>query len=256
MTVHLRLTMTGFLLAAALGLAACASDTASLLANAPAAGAGTSDVATGATSDKPGFNPFSDRKETDSPLREVIQKPTRDQVLKAGALPEFSIGRPDAPVTMIEYASMTCSHCANFHAQTYPTLKKQFIETGKVRFVLREFPFDPLATAGFMLARCSGPEKREAMISLLFAQQKNWAFSDKPFQGLSTLVRQTGMSQDTFETCLKDQTLYDNVNKVRDVGSQKFGVDATPTFFINGKKYPGDQTIEDLTKIFAPFIKS
>ena len=179
-----------------------------------------------------------------------------DQLVAPGALPDVWEGSSDAPVTMIEYASMTCSHCANFHAQTYPTLKKQFIETGKVRFVLREFPFDPLATAGFMLARCSGPEKREAMISLLFAQQKNWAFSEKPFQGLSTLVRQTGMSQDTFETCLKDQTLYDNVNKVRDVGSQKFGVDATPTFFINGKKYPGDQTIEDLTKIFAPFIKS
>ena len=124
-----------------------------------------------------------------------------------------------------------------------------------MRFTLREFPFDPLATAGFMLARCSGPEKRTAMIDLLFVQQKNWAFTDKPFQGLSTLVRQTGMSQETFENCLRDQSLYDNVNKVRDVGAQKFGVDATPTFFINGKRVSGDTSIDELAKQFAPFLK-
>ncbi len=178
-----------------------------------------------------------------------------DVMLAEGALPDIWEGSKDAPISMVEYASMTCPHCAAFHAQTYPALKKQYIETGKVRFVLREFPFDPLATAGFMLARCTGPDKRAAMIDLLFAQQKNWAFSDKPFQGLSTLVRQTGMSQDTFETCLKDQALYDNVNKVRDVGAQKFGVDATPTFFINGKKVSGDTSIDELAKQFAPFLK-
>jgi protein-disulfide isomerase len=172
------------------------------------------------------------------------------------ALPDVWQGSKDAPITMIEYASMTCPHCATFHAQTYPALKSQYIDTGKVRFTLREFPFDPLATAGFMLARCSGPDKREAMISLLFAQQKNWAFSDRPFQNLSSLVRQTGMSQETFESCLKDQTLYDNVNKVRDEGAKKFGVDATPTFFINGRRVSGDTSITELAKHFAPFLKN
>ena len=99
-------------------------------------------------------------------------------------------------------------------------------------------------------------DKRNAMIDLLFAQQKNWAFTDKPFQGLSTLVRQTGMSQDTFETCLKDQKLYDNVNAVRDLAAQKFSVDATPTFFINGKKAAGEMTIQEMAKLFAPYLKS
>ena len=179
-----------------------------------------------------------------------------EALLADGALPDVWLGSKDAPVTIIEYASMTCPHCAAFHAETYPALKKDYIDTGKVRFTLREFPFDPLATAGFMLARCSGPDKRSAMIDLLFAQQKNWAFTDKPFQGLSTLVKQTGMSQDTFENCLKDQKLYDNVNAVRDVGAQKFGVDATPTFFINGKKAAGEMSIDEMAKLFAPYLKS
>lgn len=178
-----------------------------------------------------------------------------EAMLAEAALPDEWLGSKDAPVTVIEYASMTCPHCAAFHAQTFPALKAQYIDTGKVRFVLREFPFDPLATAGFMLARCAGPNKREAMIDLLFAQQKNWAFTDKPFQGLSNLIKQTGMSQETFESCLKDQALYDKVNAVRDAGAKKFGVEATPTFFINGKKASGDMSIEEMAKLFAPFLK-
>ncbi len=178
-----------------------------------------------------------------------------EALLAEAALPDDWLGSKDAPVTIIEYASMTCPHCAAFHAQTFPALKAQYIDTGKVRFSLREFPFDPLATAGFMLARCAGPNKREPMIDLLFAQQKNWAFTDKPFQGLSNLIKQTGMSQETFESCLKDQGLYDKVNAVRDAGAQKFGVDATPTFFINGKKASGEMSIEEMAKLFAPFLK-
>ncbi len=165
------------------------------------------------------------------------------------------LGSKDAPVTIIEYASMTCPHCAAFHAKTFPELKTQYIDTGKVRFVLREFPSDPLSTAGFMLARCAGADKRESMIEFLFAQQKNWVFTDKPFQGLSNLIKQAGVSQESFESCLKDQSLYDKVNAVRDAGGQKFGVEATPTFFINGKKASGDMSIEDMAKLISPFLK-
>ena len=119
--------------------------------------------------------------------------------------------------------------------------------------ILREFPLDPLATAGFMLARCSG-DKREAMIELLFAQQKNWAFVDRPLDGLLNVVKQTGMTQETFERCLKDQALYDKINMVRDRGAEKFGVNATPTFFINGKRVSGEMTIEQLDKEIAPLL--
>jgi protein-disulfide isomerase len=170
-----------------------------------------------------------------------------------GALPDVVEGQANAPVTVVEYASMTCSHCAAFATKVYPTLKSKYIDTGKAKLILREFPLDPLATAGFMLARCSG-DKREAMIELLFAQQKNWAFVDKPLDGLLNVVKQTGMTQETFERCLKDQALYDKINMVRDRGAEKFGVNATPTFFINGKRVSGEMTVEQLDKEIAPLL--
>ena len=180
---------------------------------------------------------------------------SNEALMVEGALPDIWQGAANAPVTIIEYASMTCSHCARFHTETYPTLKSKYIETGKVRFTLREFPLDPLATAGFMLARCIGPTKRDAMVDLLFAQQPAWAFTDKPLQGLQNLTKQTGMTDEAFETCLKDQSLYTNVNQVRDRGSEKFGVNATPTFFVNGKKVSGELTVVELDKLLEPLLK-
>ena len=175
-------------------------------------------------------------------------------LMAEGALPDVWQGSKDAPVTIIEYASMTCSHCAHFHETTYPTLKSKYIDTGKVRFTLREFPFDPVAVAGFMVARCAG-DKREAMIGLLFSQQKNWAFSDKPLQGLTALVKQTGMSQEKFDACLQDKALYANVNQVFEKASKQFKVDSTPTFFINGKKVSGALSPEELDKQLEPLLK-
>ncbi len=179
-----------------------------------------------------------------------------DGLMQPGPLGDVWLGPKDAKVTIIEYASMTCTHCAAFHAETYPTLKSKYIDTGKVHFTLREFPLDPLATAGFMLARCAGPDKRNALIDLLFAQQKNWAFVDKPVEALAGTVRQAGISQADFETCLKDQKLYDQVNKEREKAAQQFKVDATPTFFINGVKHAGELTVTELDKILAPLVKS
>lgn len=179
-----------------------------------------------------------------------------DQLLAPGALPDLWLGAKDAPVTMVEYASMTCTHCAAFQAETYPTLKSKYIDTGKVRFTMREFPLDPLATAGFMLARCAGPDKRYAIIDLLFAQQKNWAFVDKPVEALAGTVKQAGVSQSDFETCLKNQQLYDQVNQVRDSAAKQFKVEATPTFFINGEKHPGELSVDELDKLLAPLVKS
>jgi protein-disulfide isomerase len=175
------------------------------------------------------------------------------QLMADQALPDVVEGEANAPVTIVEYASMTCSHCAAFHNQVYPTLKSKYIDTGKVKFMLREFPLDPLATAGFMLARCAG-DKREAMVALLFAQQKNWAFVEKPLDGLANIVKQTGMSQESFESCLKDQQLYEKVNVVRDRAAEKFGVNSTPTFFINGKRVSGEMTVEQLDKELTPLL--
>jgi protein-disulfide isomerase len=178
-----------------------------------------------------------------------------DQLMAGEALPDIALGNADAPVTIVEYASMTCTHCAAFHATAYPKLKSDYIDAGKVRFILREFPLDPLATAGFMLARCAGDDKRTAIVDLLFAQQKNWAFTERPVEALANLLKQTGMSQESFEACLKNQALYDNINKVRDRAAEKFQVNATPTFFINGEKFGGELTPEGLAKKIDPLIK-
>ena len=171
------------------------------------------------------------------------------------ALPDIVQGKADAPVTIIEYASMTCPHCARFHAETYPTLRDKYINTGKVRFVLREFPLDPRAAAAFMLARCSGDgDKRTAVIDLLFNAQESWAYSDTPLDALANLMKQTGMSSKEFEACLNDQKLYNKVVKERDDAGKDFNIDATPTFFINGVKYSGEMSVAALSKILDPLV--
>lgn len=171
-----------------------------------------------------------------------------------GPLGDVALGPADAKVTIIEYASLTCSHCAAFHKDNWPELKKRYIDTGKVRFILREFPLDPLATAGFMLARCDGEGKYYPITDLLFDQQRNWAFTDKPLDALRGMMRQAGFSQEKFDACLKDQKLYDAVNAVKNRGMEQFKVDSTPTFFINGQRHPGNLSIDELEKIIKPLL--
>jgi protein-disulfide isomerase len=183
------------------------------------------------------------------------RKVALDQLMAAEALPDIVQGAADAPVTIVEYASMTCAHCAAFHATTYQELKKKYIDTGKVRFILREFPLDPLATAAFMAARCAGDDKRTAIVDFLFAQQKAWAFVDKPRAALANLLRQTGMSEVAFNACLSDQDLYKKVLAVHDRAASALTIKATPTFFINGAREDGELSIEKLDKLIEPFLK-
>jgi protein-disulfide isomerase len=175
-------------------------------------------------------------------------------LMAEGPLRDVVIGAKDAPVTIVEYASMTCPHCARFQTETFPALKAKYIDTGKAKYILREFPLDPLATAGFMLMRCAGDDKREALADLLFAQQKQWAYAPKPVEGLASLVKQAGISQSAFEACLSDKKLYGDVNATRDRASDNFHVDATPTFFINGTRHGGELTIEELSKVIDPML--
>jgi protein-disulfide isomerase len=178
-----------------------------------------------------------------------------DDLMVPGPMGDLVVGSNDAKVTIIEYASLTCGHCANFHNRTWPELKKKYVDTGKVRFVLREFPLDPLATAGFMLARCAGGEKQYAMIDVFFEQQRNWAFGNKPLDALMALSRQAGFTQESFEACLKNQSVYDAVEWVRKRASDKFGVSSTPTFFINGRMERGALSLEEFEKIIEPLLR-
>ena len=178
-----------------------------------------------------------------------------EQLMAPQPLPDIVEGKADAPVTIVEYASMTCTHCQAFHAETWPTLKAKYVDTGKAKFILREFPLDPLAAAAFMLARCAGPEKRDAIVDLLFDKQKDWAFVDKPLEALASTVKQAGISQSDFESCLNNQKLYEQINQERDNAAKGFHIDATPTFFINGKKLSGEMPIAEFDKIIEPLLK-
>lgn len=186
----------------------------------------------------------------------AAQAPSAEDLAVAGPLGEKAEGKDGAPVTIIEYASMTCGHCAAFAADTFPKLKEKYIDTGKVRFILREFPLDPLAAAGFMLARCAGDDKFFPVVDALFARQKEWAYSSDPVAGLQTLTKQFGFTQETFEACLTNQEMLDGVNWVRQRGAEKFGVNSTPTFFVNGQIYRGAFTFENLEKILEPLLKA
>jgi protein-disulfide isomerase len=184
------------------------------------------------------------------------QAPAPEEMMKPGPMTEAVQGKADAPITLIEYASMTCSHCANFDTQVYPTLKAKYIDTGKVRYIMREFPLDPLAAAGFMLARCAGDDKYFAMIDVLFKMQAQWAFVKEPMPALLAIAKQAGFSEKTFNECLANQKLLDDIDAVRQRGAEKFGVNSTPTFFINGLIHRGEMTIDELDKALQPYLKS
>jgi protein-disulfide isomerase len=181
--------------------------------------------------------------------------PSPEDLAHAGPGGDVMIGSDKAPVTVIEYASMTCPHCAHFEETTLPELKKRYIDTGKVRYVMREFPLDALAAAGFMLARCAGPDKYEAVVETLFAKQADWVMVQKPIPPLMAIAKQFGFTEDSFNTCLANQKVLDDVQAVRDHAVSKLGVNSTPTFFINGKRLVGDLSIEAMAKEIDPYLK-
>jgi protein-disulfide isomerase len=177
-----------------------------------------------------------------------------DDLMVAGPLGERALGDPAAKVTVVEYASMTCSHCAAFHEETFTPFKEKYVDTGKVRFIFREFPLDALATSAFMLARCMPEDRYFPVVDILFRQQQNWAFVDDPATALFNVVKQAGFTQESFRACLTNQNILDGVNSVKDRGSNEFGVASTPTFFINGKKMSGALSLEDMDKEIEPLL--
>jgi protein-disulfide isomerase len=177
---------------------------------------------------------------------------------KPGPLGDHSLGKDDAPVTIVEYASFTCGHCANFHAKTFPALKEKYIDTGKVRLIFRPFPTGPaeLSIAAGMLAHCAGKERYFAMTSALFDTQREWMGSNDPVPVLMRLARQAGISDEKFKECLSDKTLAAEIQRTGLRGYETFGVEGTPTFFINGTQViDGDASIDQFAKIIDPLIK-
>lgn len=182
-----------------------------------------------------------------------------DELMKQDELPDLILGNEDAKVTVVEYASLTCGHCMNFHTKIFPDLKTKYIDTGKVRWVYRDFPLDPRAFAGAMLARCAGEggnkERALAMIDALFHKQADWAFvKSNPTQALFEIAKQTGFTQATFDKCLTDEALLEKLTAIYTRGAQTFGVNATPSFFINGKRLQAAPSAEAFEGVIDPLL--
>ncbi|WP_018323318.1 DsbA family protein [Bradyrhizobium sp. WSM2793] len=195
-----------------------------------------------------------------SPLRLISDAMAQSaaDVAKPVSLPDMALGPNDATVTITEYASMTCPHCAAFNEQVFPKIKKEYIDTGKVRYIFREFPLDIKAAAGSMLSRCiangDGP-KYFAVTDMLFRQQNDWVVKNTT-ETLTRIGKQAGLTQQQVEACLKDQALLDKIAADQKYASDVLKVDSTPTFFINGEKIKGETSFEEFAKKINPLLKS
>jgi protein-disulfide isomerase len=198
-----------------------------------------------------------------APQVQVAQAPSAAPVTPApqpGAPPTVAamlqdrvLGKQDAPITIIEYASLTCPHCANFHTTVLPELKKRYVDTGKVKLIFRDFPFDAVALRAAMLARCAPAERYFGMLDVLFRGQDTWSRAQDPLQSLSQTARLAGINQQEFDACMANQDLLNGIVNIRLQGEQGFQVNSTPTFVIQRgdrqEKVTGAQPVESFAQI-------
>lgn len=169
---------------------------------------------------------------------------------------DFILGKKDAPVTIVEYASMTCPHCAQFHKAVLPVIKKDYIEKGLVRLVYRDFPLDNMALTASVVARCSGQERYFAFVDVIFAQMDKWARDSNPVAGLSRIARLGGMSQTEFDACMKNEEITKKVLEQRLEANKKYGVQSTPSLIVNGDFYSGGLSVDQLRAVIDAKLKS
>lgn len=151
------------------------------------------------------------------------------------------LGQADAPVTIQEYASLGCPHCAHFHQETLPQIKKDYIDTGKVKLIFNDFPLGTPALAASMIARCAGPDRYLGFVDIFFRAQAQWSRADNPLAALKKIARFGGLSGDDVEACLKQQNLIDHIQKTAGAASEEHGINSTPSFLVNGEMISGSQ---------------
>ena len=195
-----------------------------------------------------------------SPLRLITEAMAQSaaDVAKPVSLPDMALGPANAPITITEFASMTCPHCAAFNAEVFPKIKSTYIDTGKIRYVFREFPLDIKAAAGSMLSRCiakDDPAKYFAVTDLLFKQQADWVVKNTT-ETLSRIGKQAGLTQQAVDDCLKDQALLDKIVADQKFANEVLKVNSTPTFFLNGEMIKGETSFEEFDKRIKALLKS
>jgi protein-disulfide isomerase len=202
----------------------------------------------------PAFNPFSDAPASAVGQREVIKNPAIEEILKPGELPEISLGRKDAPVVIVQYASMTCPICRRFLAETFPTLKREYIDAGKVRFILRaEFPIGKQSGLATIALRCAPPEKYFALYEKLMQQQASWVSQEVRPDPIFQVAAQVGMTRAQFDSCRENRGMIAAINGIKERG-RTLGVIGTPNFFINGKLVKSFVSIADIRAMVDPVL--
>jgi protein-disulfide isomerase len=166
----------------------------------------------------------------------------------ADILSERTLGNADAPVTIIEYASLTCPHCANFAKETFPTIKKDYVETGKVKVIYRDFPLDRLALTAAMMARCAPPERYYGLVETLFLTQPTWMRAADPSAALQRLGAVVGLSKENYDACVANKEIFDGIVAMRAKADQDYKVNSTPTFVVDGRKLTGDLSLPEFRK--------
>lgn len=172
----------------------------------------------------------------------------------AAEVEERSIGDPDAPVTIIEYSSLSCPHCAQFHEEVLPGLKERYIDTGKVRLIFRDFPLNESAVDAAVLAHCSGADRYVGFLDVLFQTQESWSQAADPRGALKQLGKLGGLTDEQMDACFADETLANGVLQSRLEGNNEYQVQSTPTFIIGDKTYPGSRDVDAFAEIIDPLL--
>jgi len=236
-------------LVAALFIAACSNSTP------PAIGGGAVGSGTAVTSDATiGRNPLTDAPDPTAGARQIIQNPTLAEVITPGPdLPEMYLGKAEAPVTIVQYASLTCPHCRAFHRDVFPQFKREYIDTGKVRYILREFPIGKTSGTATIALRCAAPGKYFELYGKFLEQQPSWVSQEVRLDPIFAVAQQVGVTRPEFDQCLQNQAMIDGLKRVKDRG-RTLGIIGTPNFFVQNQRVKSTLTMAEIRNMVDPLL--
>jgi protein-disulfide isomerase len=235
-------------------LSGCAGDTLSSATTSSATTDAAAPSIIAKDNSAPPFDPFNTMPKS-SGARDVIQNPTQEQILQSGDLPEVAVGRADAPVTIVKYASLTCPYCKKFQAELFPQLKREFIDTGKVRLLIREFPIGFQSGAATIAMRCAAPDKQLVLYEKFLSSQAQWVSQEVRHDPIFKIAATTGMTRAEFDACYKDQALLGALNKIKERG-RNLGIVGTPNFFVGTKLIKGTLEMAQIRELVAAQLGS